>query len=297
MTLTNLGYILLDGLFNSVTLMLASLGMVLVMGMLRIINFAHGAIFMLGSYVLWLVYDRYPLPIGNLFVRYLIGFGLSVAVIAVLGIILERLLRPFNGKMIQSFIVSMGLILFFQGIVQVSFGIDEKAVPGLFSGVVTVGGFSMAQSRLWVIVAGTAISIGLFIFLRKTKTGTAMRAVAQQFDLAALQGINVLAVCILGMAIGCGLAATAGALMAPIYGINPYIGSELATRCFIVMVLGGIGSFPGAVLASLLVGFSEAASTNLLGSGVGKLVAYSLILVIFVIRPMGLYGGREWKHN
>jgi branched-chain amino acid transport system permease protein len=120
---------------------------------------------------------------------------------------------------------------------------------------------------------------------------------AQQFDLAALQGINVLPVCILGMAIGCGLAATAGVLMAPIYGINPYIGSELATRCFIVMVLGGIGSFPGAVLASLLVGFSEAASTNLLGSGVGRLVAYSLILAVFVIRPMGLYGGREWKHR
>jgi branched-chain amino acid transport system permease protein len=104
--LMTLVYILMDGLFNSVTLMLASLGMVLVMGMLRIINFAHGAIFMVGSYVLWLVYDRYPIPIGNLFVRYLMGFGLSVAAIAGLGVLLERLMRPFNGKMIESFIVS-----------------------------------------------------------------------------------------------------------------------------------------------------------------------------------------------
>ena len=296
MTLTHLVYILIDGLFNSVTLMLASLGMILVFGMLRIINFAHGAIYMVGSYVLWLVYDRYPIPIENLFLRYLAGFGLSVAFIAGLGILLERLMRPFSGKMIESFIVSTGLILFIQGIVQVSFGIDEKAVPGLFGGIVMVGGFSVAQSRLWVIVGGIVISLGLFIFLKRTQTGIAMRAVAQQFDLATLQGINVVAICILGMAIGCGLAAAAGVLIAPIYGINPYIGSELATRCFIVMVLGGIGSFPGAVLASLLVGFSEAASTNLLGSGVGKLVAYSLIITIFVVRPMGLYGGREWKH-
>jgi branched-chain amino acid transport system permease protein len=148
-----------------------------------------------------------------------------------------------------------------------------------------------------VILAGIVISIGIWGFLTKTQIGIAMRAVAQHSEIATLQGINVLYISMLGMAIGCGLAATAGALMAPIYGINPYIGTELVMRCFIVLVLGGIGSFPGAVLASFLVGFTEAASANLLGAGAAKLLVYSLLLIVFLVRPMGLYGGQEWRHG
>jgi len=289
--------ILMDGLFNSITLILLSVGMVLVIGMLRIVNFAHGALYMVGSYVVWLVVGQRLIPLDNVYLGYSIGFILAVACVAGMGAVIERLLRPLKGGFLESFILTLGLILFLEGAMLVGFGIDEKTVPSLFAKTVTAIGFSLPQQRLFVLVVGIAIGGGLWVFLTKARIGIAMRAVAQELEGAALQGINIRYVGMLGMAIGCGLAAAAGALIAPVYTVNPYIGTGPVTKCFIVMVLGGIGSLPGAVLASFLVGFVEAISATFLGSGTAKLIVYFLLLVVMLIRPMGLYGGQEWVHR
>jgi branched-chain amino acid transport system permease protein len=289
--------ILIDGLFNSIALVLLSVGMVLVIGMLRIVNFAHGALYMVGSYIVWLVVGQHLIPLDNLYLGYSIGFILAITFVAGLGVIIERILRPLKGGFLESFILTLGLILFLEGVMLASFGIDEKTVPSIFAKTITVIGFSLPQQRLMVLLAGVAIGGGLWLFLAKTRMGIAMRAVAQELEGAALQGINIRFIGMLGMAIGCGLAAAAGALIAPIYTVNPYIGTGPVTKCFIVMVLGGIGSLPGAVLASFLVGFVEVISATFLGSGTAKLIVYCLLLTVMLIRPMGLYGGQEWVHR
>ena len=159
------------------------------------------------------------------------------------------------------------------------------------SGVFRVGSVVISRERLLVIVSGIALIVALYVFLTFTRAGRAMRAVAQDADAAALQGVNIEAVSALGFGIGCGLAGAAGALLAPIFAVSPTMGALPVVKAFIIIIVGGMGSLPGAVLGGLILGAVEGVGTLYMSSAAVNMLGFLMVIAILVLRPRGLVGG------
>lgn len=222
-----------NGLMSGLLLGLVALGLCLIFSILHIVNFAHGEMYMLGGYGAWLFSDQLHIVGGPAIARYLLAFIITVVLVAVLGIMLQRILfRRLHGQLLPSFIVCLGLILILQTSALLVFGTQDKQVSSIFPGVLRFSGTALSNERLAVILAGILLIVAVQFFVQRTRAGQAMRAVAQNQDAAALQGINVENIRVLGMAIGCGLAAAAGCLLGPVFSVNPYMGAGPLMKAF-----------------------------------------------------------------
>jgi branched-chain amino acid transport system permease protein len=276
----------LNGILSGSILILVAMGLTMIFGIMHIVNFSHGELYMLGAFAMWLFFAQLQL---NFFVSML----LSMIIIAGLSMFIERFLfKPFRGDLAPSFIISLGLVMILQTGALLAFDIEDKAVPtpAAFQGMIHFGGMVLSKERLVVIVICAALMGALYYFIQRTKPGQAMRAVAQDPDAAALQGISIDRISSLAMGVGGALAAAAGCLIAPIFYINPYMGAVPIMKAFVVIILGGLGSVSGAFIGGFVIGFVDSFGSTYLSSSIASMMAFGILVLVLIVRPKGLFG-------
>ena len=272
------------GLLTGVLYVLIALGLTLIYGILHIVNFAHGEIYMLGAMGVFYCYVVFKLP-----------FAATLVVILLLSLLLglgvERaFFRPLRGQWLQLVVASVGLSLIIQSLGWIAFGIQEKNVPSFFTGVVAFGGVRLPTERLIAAAVGVVLVALLYALVYRTKVGLAMRAIEEDEETARMLGIDADRVAALACAVGFALAALAGAFVAPIYSLNPGMGLEAILMSFLIIIVGGLGSITGTVLAGLLVGVLQSVGGVLLGAEAAYGLVFIVMIVVLVVRPAGLLG-------
>lgn len=269
---------------------LTALGFTLIFGISRVVNFAHGEIYMVGAFVAYSLVSYGHLPV-------VLALLLAAVVVGVLGVVLEFLIfRPIRPKQVGTIdelpnvIVSVALIYIIPTAVVLIAGTRERTLPHLITGSVTLGGAIISNERLLIMAVALAIFVGLLLFIWRHRDGRAMVAISQDTEAALLQGVSHQRIISLSFGLGFGLAAIAGALLAPIYFIDVNMGPPVLLKTVIVVILGGIGSIPGTLLGGLLVGFIDVFGQAYLGGSLPTLVAFALVILIMLIRPRGLLG-------
>jgi branched-chain amino acid transport system permease protein len=266
---------------------LVAVGLVLIFGVMGVINFAHGELYMMGAYAAVYLFAQNELP-------FLVAVAGGLVFVGLLGLAMEfALFRPLRENPLGGLIASIGFLLILQSLAVLGFGLRMQNVPAVTKARLEVFGAVLTYERLFVIVAAVVLLGGLWVFLRRTKYGFALRAVAQDREAAALQGISVDQAARLAMFIGAALAGVAGALTAPLVPPTPYIGHSVIVTAFIVIIVGGIGSLEGAVIAAILYAFVDTFVTTLFDGVVAGIVGLTLMLVVLVVMPNGLFGARE----
>ncbi|HWN13207.1 MAG TPA: branched-chain amino acid ABC transporter permease [Candidatus Dormibacteraeota bacterium] len=272
------------GLLTGILYVLIALGLTLIYGILHIVNFAHGEIYMLGAMGVFYCYVVFKLP-----------FAATLVVILLLSLLLglgvERaFFRPLRGQWLQLVVASVGLSLIIQSLGWIAFGIQEKNVPSFFTGVVAFGGVRLPTERLIAAAVGVVLVALLYALVYRTKVGLAMRAIEEDEETARMLGIDADRVAALACAVGFALAALAGAFVAPIYSLNPGMGLEAILMSFLIIIVGGLGSITGTVLAGLLVGVLQSVGGVLLGAEAAYGLVFIVMIVVLVVRPAGLLG-------
>jgi branched-chain amino acid transport system permease protein len=208
-----------------------------------------------------------------------------------LGVLLERFMfRSIRGDMEPAVLACIGLSLLFQTLAVIAFGTYLKYIPSIFPGVLKLGGLRLSKDRLLVMAIALTFTLALILVVNKTKVGKAMLAISHDPDAAALQGINVNRISSLTMGIGCALAAIAGGLMGSLLQLAPYMGTFAMTKGIAVIILGGIGSVPGAVIGGFLLGLVDGLVPLFTSATVAAIVGFSVIVLILLIKPKGLLG-------
>jgi branched-chain amino acid transport system permease protein len=274
--------IAVNGVVTSCLYVLIALGLNLILGIMHIVNFAQGTIFMLAALALFI----FNVSLG---LNYFLAGLLSVMSMAVLGLVLERLFfRRLRGQFLPSLVMSLGLLLAIEGIAWLNFGIVSQAVPPVFPGVVRFLGASVSQERLVIIGGGLILIAGLFLFIRYTRAGKAIRAVEQDPEGAVLQGIDLDDMTRLVFVVSFVLTALAAVLVAPTIAIDPSIGETPLLKGLVIIVLGGMGSVTGTLLAGFIIGFTESVIGTFYDPVVASLVSGLFLMGILIVKPSGL---------
>jgi len=279
--------ILFWGLYAGCIYILLATGLNLIFGVMKIVNFAHGEFLMIGAYITATIFFLTGL---NPYVILL----LSMLVLVGIGAVVERLcFRPIlgTGKLNEIFL-SIGLIYIFQNGAAMIWGDAWQSVKSPYDGItVPVGPLSVPLDYIIIIVFTAAILIALWLFLRRTRIGMEMRATSQNRKGAMLVGIDVERIDVISFGIGCALAAAAGTLWVVSGQVfNPYMGSIPAVKAFAIIILGGLGSIPGAIIGGLLMGLAENGAAFLLGGIWKDAISFVILIVVLVVRPTGLFG-------
>jgi len=279
---------LAQSIFNSLALgmsyVLMSCGLTLVFGVALLINWPHGALYMLGAYGVYYVY-------AGLGVNYFLALLISITLVGALGMLIEKVINYPLGQtgLLRIMGASLGAMWFLEGLVLIAFGEEDKKVPTVFPGKMNLFGAVLPVDRAVVMIIAFVIMFALYYVLQKTKEGKSIRAVAQDRVYASLQGISVRRSRLLSMGIGCGLAGLAGGLLAPIYYVNPFMGAMPMLKAIIVVTVGGMGSISGSVIVGLALGFVEGFGYAYLGTWT-TVIIFTLLIVVLLIRPQGLLG-------
>ncbi|WP_421682506.1 branched-chain amino acid ABC transporter permease [Stutzerimonas urumqiensis] len=263
---------------------LVALGLTLVYGILHIPNFAHGALYMVGAFASYFF-------MTDLGLHYWIAMLLSGGVVAVLAMLCERLVfHPLrNAPPIHDKIAAIGILLFLEAVVQMFWGSDFHRMASPFGGILRFDGLIIPEQRLLIIVGAFTLMLALHLFLRKTMLGSTIIAMAQSREGAFLVGIDANRVAMLTFAISGMLAAFAATLYAPINLVYPAMGHLVIMKAFVIIVLGGMGSIPGAIVGAMILGFAESFGGFYLSSDYKDIIAFSLLVVILSFRPTGLF--------
>jgi branched-chain amino acid transport system permease protein len=275
---------LLNGVVVGSLYALVALGLALVYGTMQIPNFAHGHLYMLGAYVAF-----FGVTVAHL--TYWPAMLLAVVVLAALGVVLERLVfRPLrDAPEVNAIIAAVGVLFFLQALAQALFGGDFRVLPTPYDHVVHVAGLIATQQQLIVIAAAVALMLALFFFLKRTLTGATIEAVAQNRAGAALVGIDTDRVSMLVFAISAGLAAAAATLIASISLISPTMGFSVILKAFAIVVLGGMGSVPGAIVGAYVLALAESFGGTYISTSYEDAIAFAVLVVILTFKPTGLF--------
>ena len=283
-----LGQIML-GIVNGAFYAVLSLGLAIIFGIVKIVNFAHGAFFMTGAFVAFLL-ERH-LGIG-----YWPALIVAPLIVGAVGIVLERtLLRRIYGlDPIYGLLLTFGLVLVIEGSFLVAFGSSghRYATPEVMRGTVNLGFMILPIYRLFVIVAAIAVCLATWFTIERTRLGARLRAATEKPGLTQAFGINVPLLLTLTYAVGIALAAFAGVLAAPIQHVNPAMGSDLVIIVFAIVVIGGLGSISGAVITGLGLGVVEGL-TKVFYSEASTLIVFLIMALVLLLRPAGLFGREE----
>jgi branched-chain amino acid transport system permease protein len=277
---------LLSGILVGGVYALIGIGLTIIFGVMRVINFAHGDLLMLGMYVTWGLFTLFGIdPYLSLLI--------TAPVLFLWGALLQKVFinRVLNALPQNQILLTIGLGLIMSNAVMLAFTSDYRILTTSYSSSsFQVLGISVSQPLLYSFMVTAAITGALFWFLQTTDTGQAIRATAQDRDAAQLMGINVRRMSVLAFGLGTALAGIAGALLAPTYYVFPQVGGPFTLKAFVVVVLGGMGSIVGATLGGILIGVTESLSAVYIASGLKELVVYVLFLLILLFRPSGLLG-------
>lgn len=276
------------GIIQSGFFALSAVGLVLIFGVMRVVNFAHGELVMIGAYTVWLFHSQYNVSYGLTVI-------LAIVLVMSIGLFMERVLfRPTMDDPLSGLICSIG-VLFVLQVVATLIGGDgpSKQVPPPYQGTfVFWETFRIPYQRIFSLVVSAAVLIALWVLLSKTRIGWALRAVAQDREAANLQGININRISMIAIGIGAGLAGLAGALMAPLTNINPHMGHNIIITAFIVTIVGGVGSLSGAVLAAVLYALFHTFVTVYYGGTLATIAGLLIMVLVLIIKPTGLMGAR-----
>lgn len=280
-----LGQLML-GLVNGSFYALLSLGLAVIFGLLRVVNFAHGAFYMLGAYAAYVGLD-------SLGINYWFALVLSPLVVGALGIVLERLLLRHLYKLdpLYGLLLTFGLALIAEGVMRDRFGASGQSypVPDALQGVFNLGFMILPIYRAWVIVASLAICFTTWFVIERTRLGSTLRAATENPKLVQAFGINVPIIVMLTYGAGVALAALAGVLSAPVIQVNPLMGSSLVIVVFAVVVIGGMGSIFGAIVSGLALGMVEGL-TKVVYPEASNVVVFLIMAIVLFWRPAGLFG-------
>ena len=284
MTLGVLTQTTLNGLTIGAIYALLALGLTLLFGIMDILFFAHGALYMFGAY------SAYYLVV-KLGINYFLAALITIGVIGLLGAIIERaVIRPVRGEEMVVFFVAISLNWFLESSGFALFGIKPKCIQPIFHGKVAFWGASLSWERIAVVLVGLAAILALYLFLTRTKWGLGMQAFSEDPEAAELQGISNDFICRLGFFIGAGLAALGGLLVASLYIITPTMGDHPLLIGMLIIALGGLGSIPGALIAALILGFIESFGATFLGASYTWGPMFIFCFIFLIIRPTGIMG-------
>jgi len=280
-----LGQLML-GLVNGSFYALLSLGLAVIFGLLGVVNFAHGAFYMLGAYAAYVGLD-------SLGINYWFALVLSPLVVGALGIVLERLLLRHLYKLdpLYGLLLTFGLALIAEGVMRDRFGASGQSypVPDALQGVFNLGFMILPIYRAWVIVASLAICFTTWFVIERTRLGSTLRAATENPRLVQAFGINVPIIVMLTYGAGVALAALAGVLSAPVIQVNPLMGSSVVIVVFAVVVIGGMGSIFGAIVSGLVLGMVEGL-TKVVYPEASNVVVFLIMAIVLFWRPAGLFG-------
>ncbi|MFC5849839.1 branched-chain amino acid ABC transporter permease [Deinococcus petrolearius] len=278
----------LQQLFNALALggvyALVALGLTLVYGVMRVPNFAHGGLYMLGAYLTYAA-------LNGLGVGYVPALLLAAVAVALLAALLERLIFfPLrDAPHVHPMIAALGVLFFLEAGVQLIWGPDFKQITEPVQGIVNLGGVTLTWQRLLVIAASLVVMLGLNFFLKRTLTGATIEAMAQNREGARLVGVNTARVGMLTFAISGALAAVAAALIAPINAVAPSMGEVMNLKVFAIIILGGMGSVPGAIVGALLLAFAEVFGGYYINLDFADVIGFALLVLVLAVRPQGLF--------
>ena len=280
--------ILIQQLFNGLTVgsvySLVALGLTLVYGILHIPNFAHGALYMMGGYITMTMMTKVGL-------HYWLAIVVSIVVVGLLAVLMERfvfnLLR--DSPPIHDKIAAIGILLFLEAFAQLVWGSDYLSMPSPYGQVINVFGLTITTQRILIIAGAIVVMITLHLFLKKTIVGSTIIALSQNREGANLVGINTNKVAILTFFISGGLAAIASSLASPINLVFPVMGHLVILKAFVIIIIGGMGSIPGAILGGYILGFSESLGATYISNDYKDIIAFVLLVMILTIKPRGLF--------
>ncbi|MBI3101739.1 MAG: branched-chain amino acid ABC transporter permease [Burkholderiales bacterium] len=277
---------LLLGLVNGSFYAILSLGLAVIFGLLNVINFAHGALFMMGALMTWMGLSYFG-------VNYWVMLVAAPLVVGAFGVVIERLLLRWIYKLdhLYGLLLTLGLTLLIEGVFRSIYGVSGLGydTPELLEGATNLGFMILPNYRAWVVVASLVVCVGTWYVIEKTKLGAYLRAGTENPRLVEAFGINVPVMITLTYAFGAALAAFAGVLAAPVYQVTPLMGQNLIIVVFAVVVIGGMGSIMGSILTGLGLGVIEG-FTKVFYPEASSTVVFVIMVIVLLIRPAGLFG-------
>ena len=280
-----LGQLLL-GLVNGAFYAMLSLGLAVIFGLLGVVNFAHGALYMLGAFAAWIMLDKFG-------INYWFALLLAPLTVGLLGVVIERLFLKHLYKLdpLYGLLLTFGLALIFEGIFRELYGSSGQNydVPELLSGATNLGFMVLPNYRAWVVLVSLIVCLGTWYLIERTRLGAYLRAGTENAALVQAFGINVPMMVMLTYGAGAALAALAGVLAAPIIQVNPLMGSNLIIVVFAVVVIGGMGSIMGSIITGLGLGVVEGL-TRVFYPEASSIVVFVIMVIVLMFRPAGLFG-------
>jgi len=277
---------LMLGLVNGSFYAMLSLGLAVIFGLLGIVNFAHGALYMIGAYVAFVLLDKFG-------INYWFALVISPLVVGALGVVIERTLlkRLYKIDPIYGLLLTFGLALIAEGVFRYWFDVSGQSypVPDLLQGATNLGFMVLPNYRAWVVFASLTVCLGTWYTIERTRLGAYLRAGTENPALVQAFGINVPVMVMLTYGAGAGLAALAGVLAAPVIQVTPLMGSNLIIVVFAVVVIGGMGSILGSILTGLGLGIVEGL-TKVFYPEASSIVVFVIMAIVLMIRPAGLFG-------
>ena len=280
-----LGQLML-GLVNGAFYAMLSLGLAVIFGLLGIVNFAHGALYMLGAFAAWIMLDLFG-------INYWAALFLAPLLVGLLGVLIERLFLRHLYKLdpLYGLLLTFGLALIAEGIFRELYGVSGQNydVPELLSGATNLGFMILPNYRAWVVLVSLSVCISTWYLIERTRLGAYLRAGTENAPLVQAFGVNVPLMVMLTYGAGAALAGLAGVLAAPIIQVNPLMGSNLIIVVFAVVVIGGMGSILGSVITGLGLGIVEGL-TRVFYPEASNIVVFFVMVIVLMFRPAGLFG-------
>ena len=282
-----LGQVIVSGILAGSLYAMVALGLGLIFGVMRVINIAHGPLLMLGAYTTYFLTTRAGM---NPFLT----VPVAMAALFVVGVLLQRglVFRVVDAPELSSLLLTFGISIALVNLAQLAFTSDLRAVEYI-TGAWVIGGLAISKPRLIAFLFAGAVTALSFWLLKRTRIGKAIRATSQSREVAMVCGVDVARIHMLTFGFASALAAAGGALLAMIVAIQPEMGGVWTFKSFLVIVLGGAGNYPGALLGGLLLGLVEQVAALFLTTQLSEVVAYVLLVLVLLVRPTGLLGGRQ----
>jgi branched-chain amino acid transport system permease protein len=282
--------VIVNGIVLSANYALIALGITLIFGIMGVLNFAHGQMFMIGGFMVYYVYGLFGMP-------FLVSLLVAALVLGAIGVVFEvfffrRVLRIAKREE-NSMLLAVGTALLLESLALFLFGEKQRGVPPIMTGVYQIGDAYLPAGRAMVIGLSAVLIAGLLLFVQYTKPGRAMRAVAQDKEVTHLMGVNVDRISALGFGIGAALAGLAGALLITTSAVNAGIGTVTSIKAFIMIMIGGAGVVAGAILGAVVLGFAEAIGYALIPGSMTYLLIFVGLILFLILRPQGIMG-KPW---
>ena len=281
---------LVNGVVLGMIYALIALGITLIFSIMNILNFAHGQMYMLGGFIVYYLY-------GVLQVNYFVSLLAVVVALGAIGVLFERVffrrvLRVATREE-NSMLLAMGTALLLENLALFAFGEKQRGVPPVVTGVYEIFGAYLPAGRALVLLLSALCIVALLCFVRYTKPGRAMRALAQDREVTYLMGVDIDRISALGFGIGAALAGLAGGLLVTVFAINSGVGTAISIKSFIMIMIGGAGVVSGAILGGFVLGFAEAVGYEMFPGSITYLLIFTGMILFLIVRPQGIMG-KPW---